>query len=127
MRLATVEMKTDLQPNTKLSYPVLVQQDTDGIWVARVVGWDDCQARGSSREAVLADLMQLFQAKLSAAEILQFEVSETQPANPLVQVAGILKDDPDFDEVVAAIAAYRREIDAVMQEEAAIIPANEDR
>ena len=121
MRLATVEMKTDLQPNTKLSYPVLVQKNTDEIWVARVVGWDECQTRGSNREAVLADLMQLFQAKLSAAEILQFEVSGTQPANPLVQVAGILKDDPDFDEVVAAITAYRREIDAVMQEEAVII------
>ena len=40
------------------------------------------------------------------------ELREKEPSNPFFQIAGMLKDDPDFDEFLAEIEKYRREIDA---------------
>jgi hypothetical protein len=35
-----------------------------------------------------------------------------EPSNPFLQIAGMFKDDPDFDEFLAEIEKYRREVDA---------------
>ncbi len=35
-----------------------------------------------------------------------------EPSNPFFQIAGMFKDDPDFDEMLAYIEQYRRELDA---------------
>ena len=40
------------------------------------------------------------------------ELREKEPSNPFFQIAGMFKDDPDFDEFLAEIEKYRREIDA---------------
>lgn len=37
---------------------------------------------------------------------------QKEPSNPFLQVAGMFKDDPDFDEFLAHIEQYRRELDA---------------
>ncbi|NEP41508.1 MAG: hypothetical protein F6K35_20675 [Okeania sp. SIO2H7] len=40
------------------------------------------------------------------------ELREKEPSNPFFQIAGMFKDDHDFDEFLAEIEKYRREIDA---------------
>ena len=40
------------------------------------------------------------------------ELREKEPSNPFFQIAGMFKDDPDYDEMLAYIEQYRREVDA---------------
>ncbi len=40
------------------------------------------------------------------------ELREKNPNNPWLQMAGIFKDDPTYDEMLAYIEQYRRELDA---------------
>jgi len=43
------------------------------------------------------------------------KMNKENPDNPWIQDIGIFKDDPLFDEMLAYIEAYRRELDAEMQ------------
>ena len=40
------------------------------------------------------------------------ELREKEPSNPFFQIAGMFKDDPDFDDFLAEVEKYRRELDA---------------
>ena len=44
----------------------------------------------------------------------QEKMKQENPDNPWIQNAGIFKDDPHFDDMLADIEAYRRELDAEM-------------
>ncbi len=91
---------------------VLSEKDTEGLWKANILGWSDCEARGSTREEALSNLRQVLAARLEKAEIVPLELPLTNTENPWVKFAGMFKDDPLFDEFVEDMAAYRREIDA---------------
>jgi len=39
------------------------------------------------------------------------ELRRKNPDNPILQVVGMFKDDPTFDDMLAYIAEYRRELD----------------
>lgn len=39
------------------------------------------------------------------------ELRRKNPDNPILQVVGMFKDDPTFDDMLADIAEYRRELD----------------
>jgi hypothetical protein len=44
------------------------------------------------------------------------DVPAAAPENPLMQYAGMFENDPQFEEVLAEIAAYRRELDLEREE-----------
>lgn len=50
---------------------------------------------------------------LSAEELEQMK--RDNPDNPWIQMAGIFKDDPQFDEMLAYIEEDRRQLDAEME------------
>jgi len=50
--------------------------------------------------------------KLSEEEIEK--IKKENPDNPWIQNAGMFKDDPQFDDMLAYIEAYNRELDAEM-------------
>ena len=56
--------------------------------------------------------MTLGKARLSKAEIVPMEIGTTDSTHPWLRLAGKYKDDPQFDQVLANIEAYRRELDA---------------
>jgi predicted RNase H-like HicB family nuclease len=91
---------------------VLIEKDTEGLWKASILGWPDCEARGSTREEVLSNLHVVLAARLEHAEIVPLEISSPDAENPWLRLAGKYKDDPLFDEFVEDMAAYRRELDA---------------
>jgi predicted RNase H-like HicB family nuclease len=98
---------------------VLIEKDTEGLWKANILGWSDCEARGSTREEALSNLHQVFTARLEHAEIVPLEISSPDAENPWLRLAGKYKDDPHFDEFVEDMAAYRRELDAEVAAEVA--------
>ena len=78
------------------------------------MGWWDCKADGTTREAALLKLNQVLAKRLAQVEIVQQPLPLPQAENPWLKVAGKYKDDPQFEAVLAHIAAYRRELDAEM-------------
>lgn len=67
-------------------------------------------AEGTTPDEAMNNLQQLIQARLNAGgEIRALHLSV--PSNPWLRLAGILPDDPLFDDFEQAIARRRQEID----------------
>jgi predicted RNase H-like HicB family nuclease len=97
----------------KLTEYVLIEKEKNGGgYTATVLGWLDCKAEGNTREEALTNLHQLLTARLEQTEIVTLEIEPTKPAHPWMKFAGKYKDDPQFDEMLAYIEEYRRELDA---------------
>lgn len=106
-----------LSDQPKLSYAVMVEQASSNQWIATVFGGWDCRATGESRDDAIAHLEQMIRDRLAKADLSELEIDNPFFKNPWVEMAGKYEDDPDFDEVLDYIAAYRRELDAEMEQE----------
>ena len=73
-----------------------------------------CSARGQTREEALKNLQEVIERSLTDTEITTVEVSGSTPSassNVWLETAGMFKDDPLYDEMLAEAAAYRRTVD----------------
>ena len=95
-----------------MTYYVLVENGEQGNYTATVLGWPDCTAQGATRQEALARLRQALITRLAQAEIVPLEIEHPPSGHPWLKFAGMFKDDPLFDDVLAEIEAYRRELDA---------------
>jgi len=95
-----------------MTYYVLVENGRQGHYTATVLGWPDCTAQGTTRQEALARVRQTLAARLTQAEIIPLEIEQSPPKHPWLKFAGMFRDDPLFDEVLAEIENYRRELDA---------------
>ena len=69
-------------------------------------------AEGATRAEVLAKLQEQLQHRFrDGAELLSLTVPDQLAKNPWTEWAGMLKDDPYFEEWQQAIAENRRRID----------------
>ncbi|WP_414574920.1 hypothetical protein [Anabaena sp. CCY 9402-a] len=101
----------------KLTYDVLIENQQDGTFKATLLGLPDCQALGNTETAAIETLIQSLQSRLETAKIITVEIPATEVVkNPWLKFAGMFKDDPQFDEVLAYIEAERSELDAQMEE-----------
>jgi hypothetical protein len=87
-------MMIDTNLTSRIPYPISVEQQPNGQWLAQVLGWVGCQAEASSREAAIVGIKQTFND------------------DPWMKHAGMFKDEPLFDQVLEEIAIYRHELDA---------------
>lgn len=98
-------------PMPQIPYAVLIEQGEGDRWSAQVLGWPNFHAEGSSREGAIASLKEVLQALLSRAELIYLDPPKPMAENSLMKYAGMFEDDPQFDEVLSEIQAYRQEID----------------
>jgi hypothetical protein len=91
-------------------YSILLEHPTD--YVATVMQFPDCQAHAATREEALEKVQQLLHDRLRQAEIVSVSIEFPESGNPWLNLAGKYKDDPDFEQVMESIEAYRRELDA---------------
>ena len=105
---------TSITTAPKLTYDVLIENQQDGEVSATVLGLPDFKASGVTKEEALEKLIQLLQER--KPEIVTLEIEPPQTEHPWMKFAGMFKDDPQFDEVLAYIEADRRELDAQMEE-----------
>lgn len=96
--------------STKLNYLVLVEQK-EGGYTATVWGLPDCQIFATTREEALSQLHSLVSDRLQNVEIVTQQIEAPSSEHPLMKFAGMYKDNPLFDEVVANIEAYRHQLD----------------
>jgi predicted RNase H-like HicB family nuclease len=98
----------------KLTYDVLIENQKDGGVSATVLGLPDFKGSGVTKEEALEKLIQLLQER--EPEIVTLQIEPPQTEHPWMKFAGMFKDDPQFDEMLAYIEADRRELDARMEE-----------
>ncbi|OCQ97226.1 hypothetical protein BCD64_16255 [Nostoc sp. MBR 210] len=101
------------QNNHEISVNVIVKQQADGKTIATVPGLPELQVEASDRTTALTELQQRLETHLAGAEIVSLSVKlpSNQPQNPWLAMAGVFKDDPQFEQVLEAIEKYRNELD----------------
>jgi len=88
---------------------VLIEHKPEGKVTASLIGWPDMTAQGSTEAEAVSSLRRSFTAHLREAKVIPLELTVERP---WLQTAGMFNDDPFADEFDAAIAEYRRELDA---------------
>ncbi|MCC5663524.1 hypothetical protein LC653_06135 [Nostoc sp. CHAB 5784] len=114
MNLAVKTISQTIAP--KLNYDVLIENQADGTVKATLLGLPDCQGLGNTETEAIEKLSQSLQNRLESAKIVTLEIEAPKAENPWMKFAGMFKDDPQFDEMLAHIEADRRELDAQMEE-----------
>ena len=101
------------QDNNEVLVNVIVKQEADGTTVAIVPGLPELQVEASDRTTALAQLQQRLEIHLAGAEIvsLSIKLPSTKQKNPWLAMAGVFKDDPQFEQMLEAIENYRQELD----------------
>lgn len=108
-------LKNPANDISKLNYSVLVEAK-EGGYQATVWGLPEYQVFAQTREEALNNLHELVNTRLKNIEIVTQEIAAPKTEHPWMKFAGMFKDDPMFDEVLAHIEEYRRELDAEMEE-----------
>jgi predicted RNase H-like HicB family nuclease len=90
-------------------YRVFLQQTAEDGYKATLLAFPDCVAVGKTRDEALAKLKAALDVRLSQGEIVTVEVGT--PEHPWRKGAGMFIDDPTYDDFMAEIEAYRREVD----------------
>jgi hypothetical protein len=99
-------------PTSRIPYPISVEQQPNGQWLAQVLGWADCQAEAASREAAIVGIKQTLNDRLTRKDVVFIDLPTPQTEDPWMKHAGMFKDEPLFDQVLEEIATYRHELDA---------------
>jgi predicted RNase H-like HicB family nuclease len=107
-------IKHSAQSVSKVNYSVLIEEK-EGGYQATVWGLPDCQVFAPTREDAIENLNELVNTRLQNIEIITAEIKQPSQ-HPWMKFAGKYKDDPQFDDMLADIEAYRRELDAEMEE-----------
>ncbi len=110
------------QNDNEVLINVIVKQESNGKTVAIVPGFPELYVEASDvwrqvasrlRHTALAQLQQRLETHLAGTEIVYLPVKlpQLQRKNPWREMAGVFKDDPQFDQMLEAIETYRRELD----------------
>ncbi|MEG5057040.1 hypothetical protein QUB60_03560 [Microcoleus sp. A2-C5] len=91
---------------------IIIKNESDRTVSAALLGWPECKAFGQTRSQALQNLHDLVNTQLAEAEIVSVKLTSSRSNNPWVRLAGKYENDPQYDEVLAHIEEYRRELDA---------------
>jgi predicted RNase H-like HicB family nuclease len=96
-------------PSESHASPVLVTQQSERVWIAKLLTWAGFSVEGNSREDALRNLDQQVKAQLADGEIAYLDLPVMPIKNPWLAIAGKYADDPNWDDYQAAIVEARRE------------------
>jgi hypothetical protein len=95
-------------------YQVLVRSGSSDLFLASVLGMEDCVGEGRTREEAIAKAKAALVDRLARGEIVTIDV-ENGPmaaANVWREEAGRFRENPAFDEFVTETQSERRNLDS---------------
>ena len=104
-------MTPNSSPQIEQNYSILIETPKTGGYRATAIGLPNCHAKGSTRDLALQNIRQLSIARLDRGEIVTLKINSPQPEHPWTKFAGMFQNDPQFEEVLADIQAYRQEVE----------------
>ncbi|MBD2607126.1 hypothetical protein H6G81_21995 [Scytonema hofmannii FACHB-248] len=107
------------QDNSEVLVNVIVKQGSDGRTIAIVPGLPELQVEASDKATALSQIQQRLETHLAGAEIVSLPVKlpSLERKNPWLEMAGVFKDDPQFEQMLAAIENYRHESDKTIEDD----------
>jgi|SRR5215212_418889 len=95
-------------------YQVLVRSESSDLFVASVLGIEDCVGEGRTRGEAIAKAKGALVDRLAQGEIITIDVENgsISAANVWREEAGRFRDDPTFDEFVTETQSERRNLDS---------------
>ena len=96
-------------------YQVLVRSGPADLFLASVLGMEDCVGEGRTKEEAIAKAKAALVDRLARGEIVTIDVESNDTvsaSNVWREQAGRFRDDPTFDEFVAEIQSKRRDLDS---------------
>ncbi|WNZ47475.1 hypothetical protein Q2T42_06475 [Leptolyngbya boryana CZ1] len=104
---------------TASNWNVLVETTEDGKSIATVLELPSVQAIADTQNDAIDRAQKLLTERLAQAKIVSIQVGSdvSKAKHPVLEMAGIFKDDPDFEDVQRYIQEYRDEIDALKEED----------
>ena len=104
-----------------MTYDILIQPQPEGTYRATVLGWPDLSAVSDNDQTVIERIRQIVRERLAQGKIVRIDVdgnvAETaDPEHPWLPLLGMWRDDPTFDDLLARMEAYRRELDETSEQ-----------
>jgi hypothetical protein len=104
-----------------MTYDVLIQSQPGGLYRATVLGWPELSVTGDSEQTVIERIWQAIRERLEQGKLVRIEVdgkvtSMTTLEHPWLRFLGMWKDDPTFDDLLARMETYRRELDEATEQ-----------
>jgi predicted RNase H-like HicB family nuclease len=116
----TPSIALSLQSSIKSSYNVLIEYPAEGKVTARILGWPECHAEGTTKEGTLQQLNQILTEQLRDREIVSVDVEVSQPQpqreHPCMKFVEQLHENPLLEEVLEFITNSHQEIDEETKE-----------
>ena len=97
-------------------YQVIVRSGSADLFLASVLGVDDCIGEGRTREEAIAKAKAALDERLARGEIVTIDIdveNESMLAgNVWTEEAGRFREDPTFDEFVTETQSDRHNLDS---------------
>ena len=90
---------------------ILLQSNLPEGYMATVLGWPDLMIKGKTEEETLNNVRQAVTSRLQQSKFVTLDIQDDESNDPWMKFAGMWENDPTFDDFLAEIAAYRRELD----------------
>lgn len=105
---SSVTPQTKNQDNGEVLVNVIVKQGSDGRTIAIIPDLPELQVEASDRATALSQIQQRLETHLVGAEIVSLPVKlpSVERKNPWLEMAGVFKDDPQFEQMLEAIENY---------------------
>ena len=103
-----------------MTYDVLVQPQSEGVYRATLMGWPELSVVGNSEQTAVSRVQQLLKKWLAQGKIVRIDVDEAvseadTSAHAWSSFLGMWQDDPTFDDFVEKMESYRHEIDEMVE------------
>jgi hypothetical protein len=95
-------------------YQVLVRSGSSDLFLASVLGMEDCVGEGRTRDEAIAKAKAALVERLARGEIVTIDVEDgsLSAANVWLEESGRFRNDPTFGEFVTETEAERRKLDS---------------
>lgn len=94
-----------------MTYDVLLTRENDRLFKARVLLLPDIVVTGSNETDVLDKVKIAIASLRQKSRIVQLDMPSETENDPWMQMAGIWKDDPDWETFQAEVQHYRTQFD----------------
>ena len=100
-----------------MQYQVFIQNPTDRLFTASVVGLPEVRSNGTTEEEAIASLKGLLMAQFKSGKFVTIDVDMSSEGSmnqtdPWLSNMGLFQDDPTFDDFLSEVEIYRNEVDA---------------
>jgi predicted RNase H-like HicB family nuclease len=99
-----------------MQYQVFVQNPSDQIFLASVIGLPNMTANGMTEKEAVSKLKNILDAQFKNGKMVTIDVDlpcgeSSESGDPWIDNIGIFQDDPTFDEFLSEVSTYRNEVD----------------